>query len=255
MIFECCGPYNFISLLNTGELMNKICICIVAGFVILVLAAAESRISNTGVPAISNSRYKEYAQTVILDAGHGGEDSGAVAADGTLEKDINLTISNMIASYFELFGVKYIPVRTCDTSVCDGQYLTVRERKRSDILNRFALINDTPESVLLSIHQNFFSEPRYYGTQVFYSANNDASKSLAVNIRKTVCEALQPENKREIKPSDNSIYLLYHAKTTSVMVECGFLSNPDELTLLCSESYESELSYFITKGLINFLNE
>ncbi len=255
MIFERSGPYNFISLINTGELMRKICICFVAVLGIIIIPAAGSRISRCGVPAISDSRYKEYAQTVILDAGHGGEDSGAVAADGTLEKDINLTVSNMIASYFELFGIKYVPVRTCDTSVCDGQYLTIRERKRSDILNRYTLINETPQSVLLSIHQNYFTEPRYYGTQVFYSANNEASKSLAVNIRKTVCEALQPENKREIKPSDNSIYLLYHAKTTSVMVECGFLSNSDELTLLCSESYETKLSYFITRGLINFLNE
>ena len=236
--------------------MKRICFCFVIGLVFIFTAfAGYLHISRLAVPTVSNTQYNNYVHTVILDAGHGGEDSGAVAADGTLEKDINLTISNMIASYFELFGVNYIPVRTFDTSVGDECYHTIRERKRSDILNRFALINETPQSVLLSIHQNYYSEPRYNGTQVFYSANNDDSKSLAVFIRKAVCEALQPGNKREIKPSDNSIYLLYHAKTASVMVECGFISNPDELRLLCSEAYESKLSYFITKGLINFLNE
>ena len=216
-----------------------------------VLWAGKSSAKNFDVSS-QNSGFV-IRNTVILDAGHGGEDGGAVAPDGTTEKELNLNISNGIAAYFELFGVPYIPVRTVDTSVSDPGLTTIRERKRSDILNRFSLINNTPDSILLSIHQNTFSEAKYSGTQVFYAGRQEDSALLASEIKKSVTDALQPENYREIKPSSNSIYLLYNAKTTSVMVECGFLSNPAELERLKNDAYDSQMSYFIFKGLLNYL--
>lgn len=211
--------------------------------------------SQQGIKAVNAIQYNYIEETVILDAGHGGEDGGAVAADGTVEKDLNLAISNDIAAYFELFGIPYIPVRTEDISVCDEGLPTIKERKSSDIMNRYELINSTKNSILLSIHQNFFTESKYYGTQVFYSDNNDTSKLLAGEIRKSVVDALCPENTREIKPSDSSIYLLYKAQTTSVLVECGFISNENELQKLKSPVYNSQMAYYIFRGLLNYLDK
>ena len=232
---------------------KTICVLCVVLFASLGIYTAGKSSEKT-MQALSRAQVFSFHNTVILDAGHGGEDGGAVAPDGTAEKEINLEIANGIAAYFELFGVPYIPVRTVDTSVCDPGLATVRERKRSDIMNRYALVNETPDAILLSIHQNMFTDPKYSGTQVFYAGHDPASETLAASIKNAVLPALQPENKREIKPSTNSIYLLYRAKTTSVMVECGFLSNEKELNDLKSESYKAQMSYFIFKGLINYLS-
>ena len=190
------------------------------------------------------------AYTVILDAGHGGEDGGAVAPDGTPEKDINLSIANMIADYFDLFGISYIPVRKTDCSVGDLTLGTVKARKTSDIMTRYSLVNNTPDSVLLSIHQNQFKQSKYRGTQVFFAPGDQTSERIANAIQKAVVGNLQPENKREVKASGDSIYLLYHAKRPSVLVECGFLSNPEELSELKNKEYMSKLSFFIIEGLI-----
>lgn len=236
--------------------MKKIVLSVFSfSFVFIIAVFIVSYYSQQGIKAVNAEQYNIIKETIILDAGHGGEDGGAVAADGTVEKDLNLAISNDVAAYFELFGIPYIPVRTEDISVCDEGLGTIRERKNSDIFNRYALVNSIENSILLSIHQNFFTEPQYYGTQVFYSDNNESSKLLAGEIRQSVTEALAPENTRGIKPSDSSIYLLYKAQTTSVLVECGFISNENELQKLKSPVYDSQLAYYIFRGLLNFLNK
>lgn len=199
------------------------------------------------------SPYKN--RTIILDAGHGGEDGGAVAYDGTLEKDINLQISENIALYFDLFGINYINIRTDDISVGDTSLPTIRKRKTSDIHKRFEIVNSTENSILLSIHQNMYSIEKYSGTQVFYSPDTGESEDLAEILQNTVKVGIQPENTRKIKASDKSIYLLYNAERPSVMIECGFLSNVPELEKLKSKTYQSQLSYFITKGIIRFLSQ
>lgn len=235
--------------------MKKCCLILLLAAVFCAVSAyiagdRSMRVMNTALP----EPVHEIRHTVVLDAGHGGEDSGAVAADGTLEKDLNLRISNDIAALFELFGVPYVPVRTTDISVCDDGLATIRARKRSDILNRYDLVNSTNRAILLSIHQNMFEEPQYWGTQVFYSGGDDSACALAQAIKDAVVPALQPDNKREVKPATDSIYLLYHAKTASVLVECGFLSNPAELNQLKTPEYEAQIGYFICKGLLNYLN-
>lgn len=235
-------------------MMKKICIIAVLAAVALYFGIATAgKGSVRSIESISDKTVSRIKATVILDAGHGGEDSGAVSDDGTFEKDLNLYVSEDIAAYFELFGISYIPVRTSDISVCDMGLQTVRERKRSDINNRYALINSTPDAVLLSIHQNMFSDAKYSGAQVFYAADIPTSKALAEQIQSTVCGMLQPENTRKIKPCGDSVYLLYRAKTTSVMVECGFLSNEKELSMLKTPEYRSQIGYCIYKGLLSYL--
>ena len=193
--------------------------------------------------------------TVVLDAGHGGEDGGAIAADGTREKDINLAIADRTALFFDWFGIPYIATRTEDALIGDNTLPTVRERKVSDIRRRMELVSQTPGGVLLSIHQNYFLSGRYSGTQVFYAPEAPGSDALAERIQRDIVAALQPDNTRQIKPTEGTVFLLDKAEKTSVMVECGFLSNEQELARLKSPSYETQLAYFIARGLCDYFNE
>lgn len=232
--------------------MKKNCVAIIIVVLFAVFAYLTRQNAIRDIDVFNHSDHFCIDATVILDAGHGGEDGGAVALDGTLEKDLNLRFTKCISSFLELFGVTYQTTRTTDISVGDTSLDSIRERKRSDILTRFRLVNKTPNSVLLSIHQNLFVQSKYSGTQVFYAKYPPESENLARSIQTSVSSMLQPENDREIKVSDNNIYLLYHAQRPSVLVECGFLSNPEELTKLKSPEYQAELSYAIVKGFINY---
>lgn len=229
-------------------------ICILFSLVIFFSVGVFVAVKNTTAAIDAVEAYNNTTEyTVVLDAGHGGEDGGAVASDGTIEKNINLNITENIALLFDLFGINYISVRTEDISVCDDGLNTVRKRKVSDLLNREALVNSTDNAILLSIHQNFFTQAEYSGTQVFYSANRDESAELAQKIQEKVRNCLQPENTREIKKSGDNIYLLYNAKQIAVMVECGFLSNKAELEKLKNPVYNAQISYCIVTGLIEFI--
>lgn len=223
-------------------------VLLVCGVVVVTIHARKD------VAVLSDGVKKPFFHIVVLDAGHGGEDGGAVARDGTMEKDLNLTVTRTVSALFSLFGVPHIQTRTSDVSVGDVSLPTVRERKRSDILTRFRTVNQCENSLLLSIHQNLFPDPKYYGTQVFYAGSPAESKTLAERIQRSVVTLLQPQNKREIKRSDSHIYLLYHAKRPSVMVECGFLSNPDELNKLKTDTYTTALSYAVVRGILRYLN-
>lgn len=221
-------------------------------FFSLSIFISSKKISQNFISAFSEKELSYSEHTVILDAGHGGEDSGAIAVDGTYEKDINLQICKRLALIFELLGIKYIEIRTEDISVGDTSLDTIRKRKVSDINKRYEIINNTPDSILLSIHQNNFPVEKYNGVQVFY-ALAETSDILADFIQQSVVNNLQSDNNRKIKQCDNSVFLLNKAKVPSVMVECGFISNNFELSQLKSDSYQLQISYFITKGLINYL--
>ena len=131
---------------------------------------------------------------------------------------------------------------------------TLRERKKSDIRSREKLVKSTPNAIFFSIHQNMYDIAKYKGTQVFYGSQNPESELLAQEIQNSVKKRLQDDNTRQIKPSGDSIYLLYKAKAPSVMIECGFLSNPEELALLKDEKYQKQMSYSVFCGLISYLN-
>lgn len=193
-------------------------------------------------------------QTVIIDAGHGGPDGGTSADDGTLEKDLNLQIAIKLNESLNSMGIKTVMIRTEDISVHDASANTIRQKKVSDLKNRLKIINETDNSIFVSIHQNHFSDSRYSGTQVFYSKNNPQSSVLADCIRQSVISDLQKENTRETKPSGTDIYLLYHAESPAVMVECGFLSNINESKNLKNENYQKELAFVLALGISDYLN-
>ena len=193
-------------------------------------------------------------KTVIVDAGHGGDDGGAIGIDGTVEKDINLDIALKLEKILKFYGFNVIMTRTQDVMTCDDGIDSLRKRKISDIHNRFELMRKNPDAIFISVHQNKFEDSSQHGTQVFYSGNDERSKELAEAIQTSVTLTLQRKNDRVVKKSGSGIYLLYHAKIPAVLVECGFISNSDELKKLKDESYRMKLAILIADGLLKYLS-
>lgn len=192
---------------------------------------------------------------IIIDAGHGGEDGGTQSDDGVLEKDINLAISQKLNKILARYGFQTVMIRDSDKMIYDENASTVRNRKASDLHNRMDIMKKYPDCIFLSIHQNHFSESKYNGAQVFYCKNQANSKTLAESIQKSIVGSLQNENTRQIKPCTSSVYLIYNAVTTAVMVECGFLSNPEEAKKLTDNTYQYEMALAISKGVMNYLQQ
>lgn len=206
----------------------------------------------SGLYEQASAAVNEYP-TVIIDAGHGGFDGGAIAADGTNEKDINLAISLKLKTELTERGVKVVMIREDDRSVEDDGLSAVRSRKVSDLHNRLNVMANTENCIYVSIHQNYFEDTRCKGMQVFYSPNfSESSSSLAQYIQNSVIETLQSENTRLIKPCGTSVYIIYNAVKPAVLVECGFLSNPDEAENLKNEEYQHVMSECIADGIINY---
>ena len=189
---------------------------------------------------------------IIVDPGHGGEDGGTSSADGVNEKDINLAISDKLDVLLILCGYDTIMTRTEDKLIYDGSPSAMKAKKTADIRNRMAIIESNPESIFLSIHQNYFTESKYSGAQVFYSPNDAESQVIAECIQSSIRGKIQNDNERKIKKSGKEIYLLYHAKTPAVMVECGFMSNYEEARLLGDEEYQIKMSLAIIGGLNDY---
>ncbi len=192
-------------------------------------------------------------KTIILDAGHGGADGGAVAFDNTQEKHINLQITLKIKSVLELSGYDVILTRTSDDSIHSKDAVTLRQKKVSDIKNREKIINNNPDAIFISIHQNKFYDKNVHGAQVFYSGNNPESTVLAQKINDSIINTVQTNNPRQIKKSGTEIYLLYNSQIPSVMVECGFLSNSDDLNKLKDDKFQKKIALSISQGIINFI--
>lgn len=186
--------------------------------------------------------------TIILDPGHGGEDGGASSADGIVEKDVNLKIANYLHDMLKLAGFNVTMTRNKDISIHDKSAKSLREKKLSDLKNRLAMINSSPNNVFLSIHQNKFTDTSYFGTQIFYSEKNPMSFDLANNIKTSIMSLLQPDNSRETTLGKD-IYLLSQTENPAVIIECGFLSNEAEAAKLNTDEYQKQLAFAIFCGV------
>ncbi len=189
--------------------------------------------------------------TLILDAGHGGEDGGAVSLSGVPESAVNLAVTRRLDFLLGLFGVPGVMLRQEDISLHDDNAKTLREKKVSDLKNRVAAIESEKNACLISIHQNTFSDPRYHGAQVFF-APTDGSQALAEAMQETLRITLDPENQRVCKPIPDTIYLMNHIACPAILVECGFLSNPEEEHLLTSPNYQTKLAAALAGGLLSY---
>lgn len=217
-------------------------------YVILIIAAFYNLENYSSV-----NTYAVNDVTVILDAGHGGEDGGAVA-NGIIEKNINLSITKKLGGLLKSAGFNVQYTRSNDTMLnADGS--TLRERKISDMKNRLSMFNSDENNVVISIHQNKFTQESYSGTQIFYSPNNVNSARLSEAIRENTVALLQPQNKRETKKADRGIYLLYNTTTPAVLVECGFISNAQEALKLKDNTYQNKIAFTVFSGFLEYYNE
>ena len=192
---------------------------------------------------------------VIIDAGHGGEDGGAIGKNGIYEKDVNLIITNDLADMLKAAGVEVIMTRSEDVLLYDRSADFKGRKKMLDLAARLRIANETENAIFVSIHMNSFPIEKYDGLQVYYSKNTAKSRLLAESIQSSVKEHLQSNNDRSIKEAGSNIYLLDRCQSTSVLVECGFLSNTAECDLLSTEEYQKELSLAIFSGIYSYLIE
>ncbi len=187
---------------------------------------------------------------VMIDPGHGGMDGGAVGKSGVQEKDINLIVSQKLKHLLNLFGISVDMTRTEDISLnLSGD--TIAKKKVSDMHKRLELINQKPYELILSIHMNSYPEEKYWGSQVFYSDSFAEGKTYATVIQNSLRQFVAPDNKREAKAAPSEIYLLKHAIYPAVIVECGFLTNFNEESLLKTSEHQTKLAAAITAGYLS----
>lgn len=216
-------------------------------FVVLAICA---RITERALPTAAVASSKP---VIVLDAGHGGLDSGAVGATGVLEKDVNLSIVLALRDMFEMSGFEVVLTRDEDISIYDPGVEGIRNQKLNDMDNRLEIIQKYPDSIFLCIHQNNFTDPKYFGGQMFYNNNNPQNRTLA-QIMQNKFAQLQPGNGREIKLTGEELFLLKSNKNPSLMIECGFLSNPEEEQKLSTWEYQQKVAFTIYGGVMEFID-
>lgn len=205
-----------------------------------LLALALMRLNDLAEPAMERSTIGRTGP-LVLDAGHGGEDGGAVSLTGAPESEINLAIVLKLRDALGLYGVDPILLRETDISLHNSDADTLREKKRSDLKNRVAATEEVEGGTLLSIHQNTYPGSRYHGAHVFY-APTEGSKELAEHFQNSIKTALQPDNERAVKRIPDTVYIMNHVTCPAILIECGFLTNPEEEAQLRDEDYQRKLS-------------
>lgn len=220
-----------------SAILAAIAICLAAAFLIVCLIPLLNSILSENEPAVNSV---EVNKTIILDPGHGGMDSGAVGIGGSYEKDLNLSVSLIMRDLLTAMGYHVVMTRDDDRLLCDESVNL--PKKSQDLKNRLAYQEKYPDALFVSIHMNKFPIEKYSGLQVYYSPNHPLGREYADTIRIAVKEKLQTENNREIKPATSAIYILDRIRIPAILVECGFLSNYAEESLLRDAQYQKKLA-------------
>ena len=192
-------------------------------------------------------------KVIILDAGHGSPDEGAESSNGTTENEINLKIVLKVQKLLESSGSTVILTRSDENAIYDLDKNTLREKKVSDIKNRVKIGNESSGDILVSVHLNKIPQSQYSGWQTFYSKKSEDSKKLAENLQVGLNESIEKENKRTAL-SISGKYLVDHVEIPMSIVECGFLSNPEEEKLLQTDEYQDKIAWGIYVGIQNYFN-
>lgn len=196
-----------------------------------------------------NQRQAKY--TVVIDSGHGGVDPGKIGVDGVYEKDINLAIAKQLQKVLERNDCQVIMTRETDRGLYNE---SDTNKKRADMAERIRIMNGCEADVIVSIHQNSYTDATSRGAQVFYQATSESGKELAAKIQETLIKDVSPDNRRQIK-ANNDYYLLKNTTSTMVIVECGFLSNPQEAKQLQDADYQKKVAQAIGMGVLYYLGE
>ena len=223
---------------------------ILVGLTALVVLCGVFESFRPGLAANTDLKIK---RTVIIDPGHGGFDGGAVAPDGTLEKDINLKVALKLQKALQSLGIQVVMTRDTDKAL-GSVGGSVATNKQADLKHRADVMKQYPGALFLSIHENKFEQENQWGLQTFYTAGDENAKILGEAIQSSVVTNLQPNNKRLSKADNRKVYILKNAVIPAVIVECGFLSNSEDLKNLKSDSYVGKLSLCIADGILNYYN-
>ncbi len=211
----------------------------------LLFAATQSLFIKLAVPALAEEGF-----TVVIDAGHGGIDSGTVGVNGALEKDLNLAFAEMLAAIFREAGVRVVMTRSEDALVLKEGDENAPSKKARDLANRLAVSSAEEGALLISIHMNSFPVEKYAGFEAYYSENHPDSILYARAIAEAVKEKHEPENRRPVKRGKD-IYLLKNSQNPAVLLECGFLSNAGDAAKLSDKDYQKELCFSIFYAIMD----
>ena len=192
---------------------------------------------------------------VVLDAGHGMPDGGAVGESGKKESEINLFVTKVVEKELLKEGINVVLTRKDENAVYTDENASIREKKRDDMHQREKIINESGAKLAVSIHMNYFGIAKYSGPQLFYPAGSGESETAAKLIKNSIMSDIGTHCNRELKAVEGGIYLLKNSRIPIVLAECGFLSNKEEEKLLCSEQYCTKMGKAIAKGIISYLNK
>lgn len=222
------------------------------GAMLLAVAAVTTSVEKKEKKETAQSMTDSSKTVIVIDAGHGGRDGGKVSVDNiNYEKDINLKIAAKLKSYMEAEGIVVIMTREAD----EGLYVeSDSNKKAADLRRRIEIIDQASPRLVVSIHQNSYHEAYVRGAQTFYYSTSTEGKKLAEIIQEQLRISLDPGNGRQAK-ENSSYYLLKKTSAPIVIVECGFLSNPEEAALLASDDYQDRLAFQIHLGIMQYLNQ
>lgn len=217
---------------------------------VIIVFLGFAHMGSETVTTIHQQKAVERKHSIVIDAGHGGIDGGATSCTGVLESHINLQIALRLEDLLHLLGYDTVMIRRTDESI-HTQGNTIAAQKVSDLKERVRIVNETPGAILISLHQNTFSDSRYRGAQVFYADGTDSQK-LAQVMQQTFVSALNPDSQRKTKPAQG-VYLMEHITCPGILIECGFLTNPEEEALLRAPVYQLKLCAVISTTVSSYI--
>lgn len=223
---------------------------VVAVLLILIVMFSFATVIKTQSKTASSPINK----TVVVDAGHGGMDGGCIGIDGVLEKDINLSVAKKVKDVFEKNGYKVIMTREEDNDLSDKDKKTIKSQKNSDLKNRAKLVNNSDCTLFISIHMNQYTSSEIFGSQVFYNKNDEESEKYAKSVMECLKE-IDGKNKRVAKFIPNKNLVFSNIKVPGILVECGFLSNPEECKKLQDETYQKKIADAVYHGIVKCRTE
>ena len=199
---------------------------------------------------VMNRSVQKAEYCICVDSGHGGNDPGKIGVAGTKEKEVNLAIALKLKKSLEKQNIRVVMTRTDDRNLADAN---ASNEKMSDMKNRVKKMDSEQPDMVVSIHQNSYIDSSAKGAQVFYYSESEEGKKLAEILQKNLIEIADQENNRVAK-ANTSYYILKNTSAPTVIVECGFLSNPEEESRLISAAYQEKLVEALQKGICEYLN-
>lgn len=234
--------------------VKKIKFALLGTFAMFMLIAIAISLKDDKLEYVDTVSLPVSGKIVVVDAGHGVPDEGAEVGDGTTEAQTNLKIALKLQNLLEQSGCVVILTRSDENGIYDLDSKTLKQKKISDIRNRVKIGNESSADIFVSIHLNKIPEQKYDGWQTFYNKNSEQGQKLAKQIQANLNESIQKKNKRVASKIEN-IYIINNVEIPTTIVECGFLSNPQEKELLLTNSYQNRLAWGIYNGIIDYFYE